>query len=103
MSNPFKEEARKTNRAKLHASGVHKDSEDVYSRAQRIAKGYADGGGVEPQPKDLYSSGDLNRVSDPKNMGVAPMPTIKSPDTGDRMNADTSANTPSFLKGKTPR
>lgn len=47
MSNPFKEEARKTNRAKLHKEGVSgKDSEDAYARAQRIAKGYASGGAV---------------------------------------------------------
>ncbi len=102
MSNPYLDEARKTNRAKMRSSGVHNDSEDSYSRANRIAKGYADGGRT-PQPSDLYSSSGLKRVSDPKNMGAAPMPTVSSPDTGDRMNADTSANTPSILKGKTPK
>lgn len=46
MSNPFKEEARKTNRAKMSKEGVGHDSEDSYSRAKRIAKGYASGGSV---------------------------------------------------------
>lgn len=56
MSNPFKEEARKTNRAKLSKEGVSgKDSEDSYARAQRIAKGYADGGAVPtPKPDPRY-------------------------------------------------
>ena len=33
---------------------------------------------------------------------AVPMPTIQGVNTGDNMNADTSANTPSFLRGKKP-
>jgi len=37
------------------------------------------------------------------DQSAVPMPTVQSADTGDNMNADTSANTPSFLRGRTPK
>lgn len=46
MSNPYLEKARASNRTKRNAEGVSGSGEDSYSRAKRIAKGYADGGAV---------------------------------------------------------
>lgn len=94
MSNhPFLKEALATHKAKMAKEGV--SGEGDRAKAKRIA--YAEGGGVEPQPKDLYSPSDLARLSRGDNMGAS------TPNIGDKMNADTSKSTPLVLKGKTPR
>lgn len=76
MSNPYLDKARATNRAKLGHSGVSRDSEDSYSRAKRIAKGYAEGGEVEASPMPASPFSEVKEVRKPR---IPKGPTVPPP------------------------
>jgi len=73
---PFADEAHKTKRAKMGCiTGSPANFESGADKAARFCRGgYAEGGGVEPQPKDLYSPEDLETISKPMNMGASDAP-----------------------------
>lgn len=85
--------------AHLYKSSGHRNDPKWLGALRR-----ADGGQIsDDSPEPQQMSGNMDRDQKPSDNTGDQIFTTSPPFTGDKMDADTSANRPSFLRGLTPK